>query len=128
MLQCLIVGHAPWPLTHTAEPTVRKNIYLISYWATQWLTYNKTQREHWPVHVLRMIQWSMIGLQFTVISRQWWALWCWADLSSGLNWKVEILFEINDHSLKWFPYMYLKIYNFLPLLSCIQHKHLQNLP
>lgn len=21
MLQCLMVGHAPWPLTHTAEPT-----------------------------------------------------------------------------------------------------------
>ena len=32
-----------------------------------------------------MMQWSMLGLQLTVISRQWWALWCWADLSSGLN-------------------------------------------
>ncbi|TNN73928.1 hypothetical protein EYF80_015945 [Liparis tanakae] len=31
------------------------------------------------------MQWSMLGLQLTVISRQWWALWCCADLSSGLN-------------------------------------------
>lgn len=31
------------------------------------------------------MQWSMIGLQLTVISKQWCALWCWADLSSGLN-------------------------------------------
>lgn len=38
-----------------------------------------------PVQVLRMMQWSMMGLQLTVISRQWWALWCCADLSSGLN-------------------------------------------
>lgn len=38
-----------------------------------------------PVHVLRMMQWSMMGLQLTVISKQWCALWCWADLSSGLN-------------------------------------------
>lgn len=38
-----------------------------------------------PVQVLRMMQWSMMGLQLTVISRQWCALWCWADLSSGLN-------------------------------------------
>lgn len=38
-----------------------------------------------PVHVERMMQWSMLGLQLTVISRQWWALWCCADLSSGLN-------------------------------------------
>lgn len=42
-----------------------------------------------------MIQWSIIGLQFTVISKQWWALWCWADLSSGLNWKVESVFKIT---------------------------------
>lgn len=40
-----------------------------------------------PVHVERMMQWSMLGLQLTVISRQWWALWCCADLSSGLNWE-----------------------------------------
>lgn len=38
-----------------------------------------------PVQVLRMMQWSMMGLQLTVISKQWCALWCWADLSSGLN-------------------------------------------
>lgn len=42
-----------------------------------------------PVHVERMMQWSMLGLQLTVISRQWWALWCCADLSSGLNWREE---------------------------------------
>ena len=29
---------------------------------------------HTPVHVERMMQWSMLGLQLTVISRQWWAL------------------------------------------------------
>lgn len=27
-----------------------------------------------PVQVLRMMQWSMMGLQLTVISKQWWAL------------------------------------------------------
>lgn len=42
-----------------------------------------------PVHVERMMQWSILGLQLTVISRQWWALWCCADLSSGLNWEVN---------------------------------------
>ncbi len=46
----------------------------------------ETEQQLWsPVQVLRMMQWSMMGLQLTVISRQWWALWCWADLSSGLN-------------------------------------------
>ena len=29
-----------------------------------------------PVQVDLMIQWSMLGEQLTVISRQWWALWC----------------------------------------------------
>lgn len=44
-----------------------------------------TVQQELPVHVLRMMQWSMMGLQLTVISKQWCALWCWADLSSGLN-------------------------------------------
>lgn len=101
MLQCLIVGHAPWPLTHTAEPTIRKIIYsLKTYWGTrQWLHFIQNIKKHKPVHVLRMIQWSIIGLQLTVISKQWCALWCWADLSSGLNWKVEIVIEITATAL-----------------------------
>lgn len=119
MLQCLIVGQAPWPLTQTADPTETSKIDLL--WSNiqnikkhtfqlkhvkriecldcrciklqqsidpfegwERLKYNEGAAEL-PVHVLRMMQWSMIGLQFTVISKQWCALWCWADLSSGLN-------------------------------------------
>lgn len=53
-----------------------------------------------PVHVLRMMQWSMMGLQLTVISKQWCALWCWADLSSGLNCRRRQHTEsdVNNHS------------------------------
>lgn len=55
-----------------------------------------------PVHVLRMMQWSMMGLQFTVISKQWCALWCWADLSSGLNCRADNNCKItNDKHAPW---------------------------
>lgn len=152
MLQCLIVGQAPWPLTQTADPTEinRTEIYLYTLIQNKlkyaketcgfmgflsWKTLLSAQTcqviengihlyQHeieqlfffppffpslhfktpqiylvtplkvgkknkgaagLPVHVLRMMQWSMMGLQLTVISKQWCALWCWADLSSGLN-------------------------------------------
>lgn len=69
------------------------------------------KEEDLPVHVLRMIQWSMMGLQLTVISKQWCALWCWADLSSGLNCRRDtdtfrrLFFQIWIH-------LYLKHENF----------------
>lgn len=62
----------------------------ITIFPLQHIWGKKSSRQLWsPVQVLRMMQWSMMGLQLTVISRQWWALWCWADLSSGLNCNRE---------------------------------------
>ena len=56
---------------------------------TNQINYNNEIESALPVQVERIMQWSMLGLQLTVISRQWWALWCWADLSSGLNCRGE---------------------------------------
>jgi len=61
-----------------------------------------------PVHVERMMQWSMLGLQLTVISRQWWALWCCADLSSGLNCgekssRGQPVAALTDNASSFFP-------------------------
>lgn len=41
MLQCLMFGHAPWPLTHTAEPTAREDSNNVLYLIT--LTSKMTQ-------------------------------------------------------------------------------------
>lgn len=61
--------------------------YKEMWWSVPWLEQEALVCVWLPVHVERMMQWSMLGLQLTVISRQWWALWCCADLSSGLNWR-----------------------------------------
>lgn len=112
-----MVGQAPWPLTQTAEPTENsQDVDLLgsqrdymygssNMWPTPsegWgvLRWNNGAAEL-PVHVLRMMQWSMMGLQLTVISKQWCALWCWADLSSGLNCRRRIEQKISSSEFNY---------------------------